>query len=243
MIYCVEDDNSICDLIVYTLNKSGFEAEGFESGEAFAEAVAREVPELIILDIMLPGEDGFTILRKLRERPDTRDVPVIMATAKSSEIDRVRGLDMGADDYLVKPFGMLEMVARVRAMLRRNRTVSEANGADPGAGGRSDEKKINVGGIVIYPGAHKVSSNGKNVILTVKEYEILKLLAERPGMVFSREQILSNVWGIDYFGETRTVDVHVGALRGKLGECGSYIETVRGVGYRFEVPEADEVKK
>lgn len=233
MIYCVEDDRSICELMVYTLCKAGFEAEGFESGESFTAAVNRIVPELVILDIMLPGEDGFTILEKIRSRTSTKDVPVIMATARSSEIDKVRGLNMGADDYLVKPFGMLEMVARVRAVLRRQRIGD----TDSAAGKSIPDSKIRVGDILLDPDSRKVYVAGTKIVLTFKEYEILRLLAERPEMAFSREQILSNVWGIDYFGETRTVDVHVGSLRGKLGQCGSYIETVRGIGYRLEVPE------
>ena len=245
MIYVVEDDKSICDLMVYSLNKGGFEAEGFEDGIEFTEALSKKTPELVMLDIMLPGEDGLRLLQKLRERPETKDIPVILETAKTSEIDKVRGLNMGADDYLAKPFGMLEMVARVRAVLRRHRLADDENDIV----NRADADIIRVGNIVINTSGRKVmicdgsdTSTDVNVELTFKEYEILKLFAERPGMAFSREQILSYIWGIDYFGETRTVDVQIGALRSKLnaaGKCNASIDTVRGVGYRMEPNASD----
>lgn len=223
MIYCVEDDASIRELMVYTLGRAGFSAEGFENGTDFIRALNCRIPELVMLDVVLPDDDGFRILEKMKAHPDTRDIPVIMITARSSEIDKVRGLNMGADDYMVKPIGMLEMVARVRCVLRRT-------------GKRSENMYIRVGSIKINTNARTVMVGKNRIPLTCKEYDILKLLAGRPGMVFSREQILANVWETDYFGGSRTVDVHVGALRGKLGECSSYIETVRSIGYRLEVP-------
>jgi len=221
MIYLVEDDSSIRELMVYTLQASGFEACGYPDGEAFWEGMKKAKPELIVLDIMLPGEDGISILRKLRATADTKDIPVIMATAKDSEYDTVIGLDSGADDYLAKPFGMMEMVSRIRAVLRRSAPQKE-------------QESIRCGEIVIDEGKHMVTAFGKPVILTLKEYELLKLLAEYPGQVFSRENLLASVWGSDYVGETRTVDVHIGTLRTKLDTCGDMIQTVRGVGYKME---------
>ena len=221
MIYCVEDDNGIRDLVVYTLIASGFEAKGFPRPEEFWTAMQKEKPELILLDIMLPGEDGISILKKIRSHSTTADIPVIMATAKGTEYDKVIGLDLGADDYLAKPFGMMEMISRVKAVLRR---------ASPAA---SD--KINVGSIEIDRMRHKVSVNGSEIFLTLKEFDLLKLFAENVGIVFTRDKLLEKVWGLDYLGETRTVDVHIGTLRTKLGEAGNMIETVRGVGYRMEL--------
>lgn len=221
MIYCVEDEDSIRDLMLYTLHMAGFEAKGFSESKPLWEALKNEPPELIILDIMLPEEDGISVLKKLRASPATSDIPVIMATAKDSEYDKVIGLDLGADDYLCKPFGMLEMVSRIKAVLRR---------ANP-------QKKpvvIESGDIRLDPVRHCVSVNGQNVTLTLKEYDLLKLLLEAPGRVFTRESLLSSVWGADFVGETRTVDVHVGTLRTKLGAAGQQIQTVRGVGYRME---------
>ncbi|MGN1083339.1 MAG: winged helix-turn-helix domain-containing protein [Candidatus Avispirillum sp.] len=220
MIYCVEDDTAIRELMVYTLKASGFEARGFADAKDFWDAVDSEVPGLVLLDIMLPGEDGITVLEKLRNRADTRAVPVIMASAKGTEYDKVTGLDRGADDYLAKPFGMMEMVSRVRAVLRRS--------AAP-----QDDKTLRSGNIELNIGEHRVIANGIDVQLTLKEFELLRLFMENPGHVFSRESLLSRIWGEDFIGESRTVDVHIGTLRAKLGEAGDSIETVRGVGYRM----------
>ncbi len=220
MIYCVEDESAIRDLMVYTLKVSGFEAQGFEDGVEFWSAMKAQKPELIILDVMLPGEDGLTILKRLRSSPVTADIPVIMATAKGSEYDKVIGLDGGADDYLAKPFGMMEMVSRIKAVLRRTAP--------------KQEKVISYGGITLDESKHTVTLNKTPVALTLKEYEILRLFMENPGQVFTREILLSDIWGIDFNGETRTVDVHIGTLRTKLAEAGDMIETVRGVGYKME---------
>ncbi len=221
MIYCVEDDSSIRDLMIYTLNSAGFEARGFDCGNGLFDALQTEKPQLIMLDIMLPDEDGITILKKLRMMPETKDIPVIMATAKGTEYDKVIGLDLGADDYLAKPFGMMEMVARIKAVLRRISPAEEG-------------KYIKIGKLELNLETYVVIENGKRVQLTLKEYKLLRIFMENPKRVFTREQLLEIVWGVDYVGETRTVDVHIGTLRTKLGECGSYIETVRGVGYRME---------
>ena len=220
MIYCVEDESNIRDLVVYTLKASGFEAQGFEDSVDFWSAMKAQKPELIILDVMLPGEDGLTILKRLRSSPVTADIPVVMATAKGSEYDKVIGLDGGADDYLAKPFGMMEMVSRIKAVLRRTAP--------------KQAKVISYGGITLDEGKHTVTVNKTPVSLTLKEYEILKLLIDNPGQVFTREILLSDIWGIDFTGETRTVDVHIGTLRTKLAEAGDLIETVRGVGYKME---------
>lgn len=223
MIFCVEDDAGIRDLMIYTLNASGFRAVGFENAKEFYTALADTVPELIMLDIMLPGEDGISILKRLKADARTADIPVIMATAKGNEYDKVIGLDLGADDYLAKPFGMMEMASRVRAVLRRS--------------GRAAEKPqlIRVGGLEMNLGEHIVTADGIRVQLTLKEFELLHTFMTNPGRAFTREQLLSSVWCEDFMGETRTVDVHVGTLRQKLGSCGKYIRTVRGVGYRLEV--------
>ena len=220
MIYCVEDESAIRDLMVYTLKVSGFEAQGFEDSVDSWLAMKAQKPELIILDVMLPGEDGLTILKRLRSSPVTADIPVIMATAKGSEYDKVIGLDGGADDYLAKPFGMMEMVSRIKAVLRRTAP--------------KQAKVISYGGITLDEGKHTVTVNKTPVSLTLKEYEILKLLIDNPGQVFTREILLSDIWGIDFTGETRTVDIHIGTLRTKLAEAGDLIETVRGVGYKME---------
>ena len=223
MIFCVEDDAGIRDLMIYTLNASGFRAVGFENAKEFYTALADTVPELIMLDIMLPGEDGISILKRLKADARTADIPVIMATAKGNEYDKVIGLDLGADDYLAKPFGMMEMASRVRAVLRRS--------------GRAAEKQqlIRVGGLEMNLGEHIVMADGIRIQLTLKEFELLRTFITNPGRAFTREQLLSSVWCEDFLGETRTVDVHVGTLRQKLGSCGKYIRTVRGVGYRLEV--------
>ncbi len=222
MIYCVEDDSAIRDIEVYALRSTGFEAEGLENGEQLFEAIAKRVPELIILDVMLPGEDGLEILKRIRFSALTRSVPVIMATARGEEYDKITGLDSGADDYLVKPFGMMEMVSRVRAVLRRY------------GGGESAQKLLTLGSLALDPASHTVTVNGQAVTLTLKEFEILRTMMAKPGVVFTRDRLLSEVWGTDYDGETRTVDVHIRTLRQKLGDAGALIGTVRGVGYRME---------
>ena len=223
MIFCVEDDAGIRDLMIYTLNASGFRAVGFENSREFYAALADDTPELIMLDIMLPGEDGISILKRLKADARTADIPVIMATAKGNEYDKVIGLDLGADDYLAKPFGMMEMASRVRAVLRRS--------------GRAAEKQqlIRVGGLEMNLGEHIVTADGIRIQLTLKEFELVRTFMTSPGRAFTREQLLSSVWSEDFLGETRTVDVHVGTLRQKLGACGKYIRTVRGVGYKLEV--------
>ena len=223
MIFCVEDDAGIRDLMIYTLSASGFRAVGFENAREFYAALADDTPELIMLDIMLPGEDGISILKRLKADARTADIPVIMATAKGNEYDKVIGLDLGADDYLAKPFGMMEMASRVRAVLRRS--------------GRAAEKPqlIRVGGLEMNLGEHIVTADGIRIQLTLKEFELLRTFMTNPGRAFTREQLLSSVWCEDFMGETRTVDVHVGTLRQKLGSCGKYIRTVRGVGYKLEV--------
>lgn len=221
MIYCVEDDGSIRDLMIYTLNSAGFEAKGFDSGDSFFNALQTEKPRLIMLDIMLPGEDGLSILKRLRMQPATKDIPVIMATAKGTEYDKVTGLDLGADDYLSKPFGMMEMISRVKAVLRRTDPIK-------------DVKMLKIGNLELNSETYIVLANKERIQLTLKEYKLLRTFMENPGRVFTRDQLLEMIWGTDYIGETRTVDVHIGTLRTKLGEYGSYIETVRGVGYRME---------
>ena len=222
MIWCVDDDSTIRDIEVYTLESTGFQARGFADGASMFEALKTEKPELILLDIMLPDEDGIQILKKLRSNPATQKPPVIMATAKGTEMDKIHGLDLGADDYLVKPFGVMEMVSRIKAVLRRC--------ADHKA-----EKIISVGNITLNIEGHTVTADGAKISLTLKEFEILRLFMQTPGKVFSRENLLSSVWGMDYMGETRTVDMHIKTLRQKLGNYGSMIKTVIGVGYRLEV--------
>lgn len=219
MIYCVEDDNAIRDLMLYTLGASGFQAKGFPDSTFFWQAMTEEKPELILLDIMLPGEDGITVLKRLRTASATANIPVIMATAKGSEFDKVIGLDTGADDYLVKPFGMMEMIARIKAVMRRTAPKTD--------------QVLTCGDIVLDEVRHIVTVDGKQVVLTLKEYELLKLLMENAGQVFTRDILLSRIWGQDYLGETRTVDVHIGTLRTKLAKGGEKIETVRGVGYKM----------
>lgn len=223
MIFCVEDDQSIRDLMIYTLKASGFEARGFVSGEELFPALAEETPELILLDIMLPGEDGISILKKLRGRQSTAGIPVIMASAKGTEFDKVTGLDLGADDYLAKPFGMMEMVSRVRAVLRRS-----------GSGQQMQEEVLTNGGITLDEATRTVTASGRQVQLTLKEYELLRLFMRNPGRVYTRDSLLSQIWGMDFAGESRTIDVHIGTLRSKLSDDGECIMTVRGVGYRME---------
>lgn len=221
MIWCVDDDSTIRDIEVYTLTQTGFEAKGFPDGLSMLEALKTEKPELIVLDIMMPGMDGVEVLKEIRSNSETRKIPVIMATAKGTEMDKIQGLDTGADDYLVKPFGVMEMVSRIKAVLRRC---------------ESDEKEevLTVGEITLSDKEHLVTVNGKKVALTFKEFEILKLFMQSPGIVFSRDKLLSEVWGVDYLGESRTVDMHIKTLRQKLGDVGSRIETVIGVGYKME---------
>lgn len=220
MIFCVEDDSAIRDLMIYTLNATGFEAAGFGDSTSFWQAMRQQEPELIILDIMLPGEDGLLILKRLRAQTEYADIPVIMATAKGTEFDKVTGLDMGADDYLAKPFGMMEMVSRIKAVLRRVKK-------------REAPKLLRVGKLELNMEEHTVFAGGERIVLTLKEYELLALFMNHPGRVYTRDQLLEQIWEADYAGETRTVDVHIGTLRTKLGECGEYLETVRGVGYRM----------
>jgi len=200
MIYCVEDDDNIRELVIYTLETTGLKAKGFADGAAFMEALAFDTPELILLDIMLPGDDGMVLLKKLKSSSKTKDIPVIMVTAKGSEYDKVIGLDSGADDYVTKPFGMMELVSRIKVCMNIKK--------------------------------HDVTVNGKEVALTLKEFELLEKLMLNKGIVLTRDQLLTEIWGYDFDGETRTVDVHVRTLRQKLGEKGDLIQTVRGVGYR-----------
>lgn len=221
MIWCVDDDNTIRDIEVYTLEQTGFKARGFADGISMLEALKTEIPELIILDIMMPEMDGLEALKKLRSESAYKDIPVIMATAKGTEMDKISGLNSGADDYLVKPFGVMEMVARVKAVLRR--TAKEESAGD-----------ITVGNITLKKTEHKVIANGERVELTHKEFEMLKLFMHNPNMVFSRDKLMSEIWGVDYIGETRTIDMHIKTLRQKLGDCGAQIKTVIGVGYKME---------
>lgn len=222
MIYCVEDDAAIRELMVYALRASGFEADGFEDGASLFGALKSATPRLILLDIMLPGGmDGIEILKRLRSAPATAAIPVILASAKGTEYDKVIGLDLGADDYLAKPFGMMEMISRIRAVLRRAAPARET-------------PLLQMGSLSIDPGSHTVQVDGRRVELTLKEFELLQLFLSHPGRVFTREKLLELIWDTDFVGETRTVDVHIGTLRTKLGSCGEYIRTVRGVGYRME---------
>ncbi len=221
MIWCVEDDSSIREIEVYTLNSTGFEARGFADGASFRAALETEKPELVLLDVMLPGEDGVSLLRFLRQTPETRDIPVIMATAKGMEYDKIQSLDMGADDYLVKPFGMMEMVSRVKAVLRRCSPNRQSH-------------QLTDGQVTVDLDGHTVTAAGERVILTFKEFELLRLFLSHPGVAFTRDQLFNDVWGADYVGESRTVDMHIRTLRQKLGTCGDRIATVRGVGYRWE---------
>ena len=221
MIWCVEDDSSIRDIEVYALTSTGFEAKGFEDGDSFWNALQKEQPDLVMLDVMLPGKDGVTLLKMMKESQEFSQIPVIMATAKGTEYDKIQSLDMGADDYLVKPFGIMEMVSRVKAVLRRCKPVKET-------------KLLKLDGLVLNPEEHTVAVDGERVVLTFKEYELLHLFLSQPGTAFTREQLLASVWNTDFVGETRTVDMHIRTLRQKLGTYGHIIETVRNVGYRLE---------
>ncbi len=227
MIYCVEDDTSIRELVVYTLESTGFTARGFGDSTEFYQGLSEELPELVLLDIMLPGEDGMSVLKKLKSRSEWAGIPVIMLTAKGAEYDKVKGLDEGADDYVTKPFGMMELVSRIKAVLRRSEKTKEKNAA-----------VLKIRDLQMDTGRHEVSAAGQAITLTLKEYELLKRLMEHPNIVLTRDNLLEDIWGYDFDGETRTVDVHVRTLRQKLGACGDYIETVRGVGYRMR----DEAK-
>ena len=221
MIFCVEDDSSIRELMLYALRASGFQTAGFGTAEEFWLALKKDKPELILLDIMLPDEDGISILKKLRGFVMTADIPVIMASAKGTEFDKVIGLDLGADDYLAKPFGMMEMVSRVKAVLRRMNQ-------------RCSTPVLTYKSIELNETSHQVYVGGKSVDLTIKEFELLRLFMCNPGQAFTRETLLGRIWESEYQGETRTVDVHIASLRTKLGEAGEYIQTVRGIGYRLE---------
>ncbi|OUN26762.1 MULTISPECIES: response regulator transcription factor [unclassified Blautia] len=220
MIYCVEDERNIRELLVYTLGSSGYEAKGVANGKELKKALKEEIPDLILLDIMLPGEDGYAVLEYLKGRPDTQDIPVIMVTAKEAEYDKVRGLEGGADDFITKPFGMMEFLARVKAVLRRTKK-------------QEIPREYHYKELTVDMKSRKVWENGRSVDLTLKEFELLRYLLENQGTVLSREKILEKIWGYEIYGETRTVDVHIRTLRQKLGDSGSLIETVRGVGYRI----------
>ena len=221
MIYCVEDDDNIRELVVYTLESTGLEAKGFAEGRSFLEALAFDTPELVLLDIMLPGEDGMQILRRLKSSSKTKDIPVIMVTAKGTEYDKVIGLDSGADDYVTKPFGMMELVSRIKAVLRRTGRI------------KTDTSELEINGVKMDLKKHEVTADGKTIVLTLKEFELLEKLMKNQNIVLTRDQLLTDIWGYDFDGETRTVDVHIRTLRQKLGEYGSMIETIRGVGYRI----------
>ena len=221
MIWCVEDDPAIREIEVYALNSTGLDSRGFENGTQLWQALEGETPGLILLDVMLPGEDGVTILQRLRADERYRDIPVIMATARGTEFDKVQSLDLGADDYITKPFGMMEMVSRVKAVLRRTQP-------------RQSAALLKLGGLTLDENQHTVAIDGQRVVLTFKEYELLRLFLSHSGMAFSRDQLLQTVWNTDYAVETRTVDMHIRTLRQKLGAYGSCIETIRGVGYRLE---------
>ena len=221
-IYCVEDESNIRELLIYTLEATGFKAKGFADGKGLRAALKEQIPDMILLDLMLPGEDGYSILEKLKKDENTRDIPIIMVTAKDAEYDKVKGLEAGADDYITKPFGMMEFVARIKAVLRRTNRNSNT------------DKELKCGDLRILVGRHEVFWKDEKIELTRKEFELLIYLVENRGLVMSRNQILCQVWGYEFEGETRTVDVHVRSLRQKLGEAGNMVETVRGVGYRID---------
>ena len=220
MIYLLEDDNNIRNFVVYALNNSGLEAEGFELPSLFWAAMERKKPSMAILDIMLPEEDGLSVLKKLRGNNETKDLPIIMLTAKSTEYDKVVGLDGGADDYVTKPFGTMELVARVKALLRRTEPVSDGN-------------EYSIGPLFLNPDKHIIQVDGQDVALTLKEFQLLCYLIRNKGNVMTRDQILQEIWGYEFDGENRTVDVHIRTLRSKLGRAGDLVETVRGIGYRI----------
>ena len=221
MIWCVEDDSSIRDIELYALNSAGFETKGFEDGTSFWSALKNEKPELVVLDVMLPGIDGVELLTKMKESATYKDIPVILATAKGQEYDRIKGLDLGADDYIVKPFSMMEMVSRVKAVLRRCKPKQE-------------EDILKIGELVVNLKEHTVAIENRRIALTYKEFELLRLFLSHQGMVYTREQLFSQVWDMDYMGDSRTLDSHIRSLRQKLGSYGKMIETIRNVGYRWE---------
>ena len=223
-IYLVEDDDNIRELVVYALKTAGFEAEGFPTAAAFYRGLEKRLPNLLLLDIMLPDEDGMSILKKVKGSSRTKNIPVIMLTAKSTEYDKVMGLDTGADDYVTKPFGVMELLSRVRAVLRRAKTDA----------GTEDSQIISMGDLVLDTQKHEVRVQGKSVVLTYKEFELLSYLMKNKNIVLTRDKILDVIWNYEYEGESRTVDVHIGSLRQKLGPCGNRIKTVRGVGYKLE---------
>ena len=220
MICCVEDDSSIRDIEVYALNSSGFQAVGYEDGDKFLASLGNITPELVVLDVMLPGTDGIEILKRLRSDSRYASIPVIMATAKGAEYDKIKGLDLGADYYLTKPFGVMEFISCVRAVLRRCKPVGS--------------NSLRIGSLELNIDEHTVTANGERVELTFKEFELLKLFMSHPGVAYTRDKLMEIVWGSDYLGETRTVDMHIRTLRQKLGSCGELIGTVRGVGYKLE---------
>ena len=222
MIYCVEDDDDIRELMLYTLRTTGFEAQGFPNSELFWQAMEQVKPDLILLDIMLPGSDGLSSLEELRAKKSSESIPVIMATAKGTEFDKVKGLDMGADDYLVKPFGMMEMISRIKAVLRRTQSHVQ------------EDKTLTIGSISLDVQNYTVKKDNKVIHLTLKEFELFALLMKNPNRVFTRQELLNQFWGEHFVGETRTVDVHIGTLRTKLGDASHLIKTIRGVGYRLE---------
>ena len=222
-IYYVEDDTSIRELVLYALKTAEFQVMGFENAASFYKRMKEQQPDLILLDIMLPDEDGVSILKKLKSRPDTENIPVIMMTAKSSEYDKVLGLDSGADDYITKPFGVMELICRVKAVIRRS---------DRSKGSAGEVLKI--GELVLDEQKHEVYARGQAVSLTFKEFELLSYLMKNRGLVLSRDKILNTIWNYEYEGESRTVDVHIGSLRQKLGTCGDFIKTIRGIGYKIE---------
>ena len=222
MIYCVEDDDDIRELMLYTLRTTGFEAQGFPNSELFWQAMEQVKPDLILLDIMLPGSDGLSSLEELRAKKSSESIPVIMATAKGTEFDKVKGLDMGADDYLIKPFGMMEMISRIKAVLRRTQSHVQ------------EDKTLTIGSISLDVQNYTVKKDNKVIHLTLKEFELFALLMKNPNRVFTRQELLNQVWGEHFVGETRTVDVHIGTLRTKLGDASHLIKTIRGVGYRLE---------
>lgn len=221
MIWCVEDDASIRDIELYALNSTGFEARGFEDGLSFWEALQTETPDLVLLDVMLPGMDGVELLMKIKQTPDFCEIPVIMATAKGAEYDKIQSLDLGADDYMVKPFGMMEMISRVKAVLRR---------CQP----KQVSKLLKVGGLVVNLDEHTVTADGVHIQLTYKEFELLRMFLSHPGMAYTRDQLFTQVWDMEYMVDSRTLDTHIRTLRAKLGDYGKMIATVRNVGYKWE---------
>ena len=221
MIYCLEDDDDIRELIIYSLKTAGFEAKGFSNSNSFWEGLVNQIPDLVLLDVMLPEQDGLSVLREIRQHSQYKQLPVIMATAKGTEYDKVKTLDMGADDYLVKPFGMMEMISRINAVLRRTSKNEK-------------EEVIKYGAIRLFPEKRKLLVNDEKIELTLKEFELLLSFLRYPHRVFSRQELLDRIWGQDFYGESRTVDVHIGTLRQKLGIAGKMIKTVRGIGYQLE---------